>query len=125
MLTKTSMSTPAFRLIVSQASSPNRLATICSSALFARPYMTSPSRLADSRPTREAVPPGSLARFWRGRVPGGAVSENGRLRQAAEGHPRDDRRGSGLMLTILASRFALLPLSRLGPFESRWEQLPG
>jgi len=36
---------------------------------------------------------------------GRSASESGRLRQAAEGHPRDDRRGSGLMLTILPTDY--------------------
>jgi XFP N-terminal domain len=36
-------------------------------------------------------------------APGGAVSENGRLRQGAGGYPRSDRRRSVLMLPTLSS----------------------
>jgi len=41
-------------------------------------------------------------------VPGGAVSENGRLRHGAGGHPGGDPRRSVLMLTILAGRMELI-----------------
>src|SRR5262252_6135627 len=51
-------------------------------------------------------------------VPGGAVSENGRLRQGAEGHPRDDRRRSVLMLTTLCRGVVVVNVSGAGASEN-------